>query len=87
MPSPRLVKLFRKFLERAQQKNTGGEETDFLLAGDVSVVRGDGRLIVNLDNGLNVTAAPTTDELFLQGQRVWVSRTEEGLYIIHGGIR
>lgn len=87
MPSPRLVQLFRKFLERAQQRNTGGEETDFLLAGDVSVVRGNGSLLVNLDTGLSVSASPTTDELFIQGQRVWVSRTEEGFYIIHGGIR
>lgn len=87
MPTPRLIDLFRKFLERAQQRNAGGEETDFLLAGDITVVRGNGTLLVILDNGLSVTASPTTDELFLQGQRVWVSRTEEGFYIIHGGIR
>jgi len=87
MPTPRLIDLFRKFLERARERNEGQEETDFLIAADITIVRGDGRITVNLDTGQTVTADPTTDEPFLVGQRAWVSRTESGAYIVHGGIR
>ena len=57
MPTPRLIDLFRKFLERARERNESQDETDFLIAADITIVRGDGRITVNLDTGQTVMSA------------------------------
>lgn len=66
----------------------GGKEDKFFQQGDILSVRGDGNLTVSLQtDGRTVTVTPTTDEPFLDGQTVWVSETEDGIFITHGGVR
>lgn len=86
MPTPRLSVLIAELFERSQQQNAD-EKLELLVAGVIAVARDDGRLTVSLDSGPTVTADPTTDEPFIQGQKVWVSKTEEGIFIVHGGIK
>lgn len=86
MATPRLSVLIAELFERAQQQNAE-ERTELLVPGVITVVRPDGRLTISLDSGPTVTADPTTDEPFIQGQKVWVSKTEEGIFIVHGGIK
>lgn len=86
MPTPRLSVLIAELFERSQQQNAD-EKLELLVAGVVAVARDDGRLTISLDSGPTVTADPTTDEPFIQGQKVWVSKTEDGTFIVHGGIK
>lgn len=86
MPTPRLSVLIAELFERSQQQNAD-EKLELLVAGVVAVARDDGRLTISLDSGPTVTADPTTDEPFIQGQKVWVSKTEDGIFIVHGGIK
>jgi len=86
MPTPRLSVLLAQLLEKANQQRSN-DTTEFLIIGDITKVRPDGRLTLLLENGQSVTAEPTTDEPFMQGERVWVSRAEGGQFIVHGGVR
>lgn len=86
MSTPRLSVLIAELFERSQQQNAD-EKLELLVPGVITVVRGDGRLIISLDSGPTVTADPTTDEPFIVGQKVWVSKTEEGIFIVHGGVK
>ena len=86
MPTPRFSTILIQLLQKANQEK-GDDSSEILIPGDITLVRQDGRLTLLLESGQQVTAAPTTDEAFLQGQRVWVSRLEDGEFIVHGGIR
>jgi hypothetical protein len=84
MPTPRLGALLLQFCERrlGARKVSG-----FFEQGTIASVSGIGNVVVTLDEGRTVSASPTTDEPFEAGHRVWVSKTEQGGYIVHGGVR
>ena len=79
MPIPRLVNLLFG--------GSVGQPTQVAFEqGTLELIQGNGMLLVNL-NGRLVSASPTTDEHFKEGDHVWISRTESGGYIVHGGVR
>lgn len=55
-------------------------------AARIQEVGQDGTLVVQAGKR-TVTARPATEEPFLAGEEVWVSRTKRGEYIVHGGRR
>lgn len=92
MPLGRLIQLIETLI--ANQRTIGaaadaGDKKDpFFQQGDILSVKGDGNLVVSLQtDGRTVTVTPTTDEPFLDGQTVWVSETDDGVFITHGGVR
>lgn len=91
MPTPRLATLFLQLFEQALQRASGGRGQgggpEFFEQGEIISVKGTGELQVSIPGGRTVTGRPTTDEPFRTGQVVWISRTEEGQYIVHGGKR
>ncbi len=92
MPLGRLIQLIET-LSRGERTigaaaQSGEKQEQFFQQGDVLAVKGDGNLTVSLQtDGRTVTVTPTTDEPFLDGQTIWVSKTEDGIYITHGGVR
>lgn len=84
MPTPRLAALILRLLQRRATPQQAGA---FFEQGTIASVLGSGNPVVILDGGRTVTASLTTDEPFEDGDRVWVSRTESGRYIVHGGVR
>ena len=55
--------------------------------GTIQLIQGNGVPLVSTKDGRVVTASPTTDEVLREGDRVWLSKTESGTYIMHGGVR
>lgn len=92
MPLRRLIQLVEALVRGERTigaaADDGGKQEQFFQQGDVLLVGGNGNLVVSLQtDGRTVTVTPTTDEPFLEGQTIWVSKTEDGSYISHGGVR
>lgn len=92
MPLGRLIQLVEALARNERTigaaADDGAKQEQFFQQGDIISVRGDGNLVVSLQtDGRTVTVTPTTDEPFLDGQTVWVSKTEDGNFITHGGVR
>ena len=83
MPTPRLINLL---LGRSSSGPARSDQVVFE-QGTVQLIQGNGRLLVSTPAGGLVTASPTTDERFREGDRVWISKAQDGTYIVHGGVR
>lgn len=83
MPTPRLINLL------LGRSSSGPARTSQVVfeQGTVQLIQGTGRLLVATPTGGFVTASPTTDERFREGDRVWISKAQDGTYIVHGGVR
>lgn len=92
MPLARLINIIESLSRNERTVGAaaedGSKQDKFFQQGNILSVRGDGNLTVSLQtDGRTVTVTPTTDEPFLEGQTVWVSETEDGIFITHGGVR
>lgn len=87
MPTQRLSGLFARLAKKRQQIGSLFSSQPFFDQAIVQQVKETGRIVVLGSNGRAVDAFPTTDEVFVVGQNVWISRTESGAVIIHGGVR
>ena len=85
MPTPRLFTLLQIFM--GQKRQDGSASPGFFEQGVIQLVLGRGSAMVSFTDGRLVDAQPTTDEPLAAGMSVWVSKTDTGQYIIHGGVR
>jgi hypothetical protein len=64
----------------------GANEGAILTTGVVQAVRDRGGAMVKVRGG-SVQAGQATDEPLRAGQQVWVSKTKDGRWIIHGSVK
>lgn len=81
MPIPRLINFFLGRAGSSAPAQVAFEQ------GTIQLIQGNGLPLVSTQSGQLVTASPTTDEPFREGDRIWISKTQNGTYIIHGGVR
>ncbi len=82
----RLVELLQQIAQGAAGGQPGGlSPAAFFEKGQVARVYEDGRLAVML-TGRTVDAKPVTDEVFREGDLVWISQAGSE-FIVHGGVR
>ncbi len=82
----RLVDLLQQIVQGAAGGQPGGLGSGaFFEKGQVAKVYEDGRLAVTV-MGRTVDAKPVTDEVFRDGDLVWISQAGSE-FIVHGGVR
>jgi hypothetical protein len=94
MTTRRLVPMFQMVgqdsiaASRPGQTLEADNTSSFLQQGTVEVARADGSYEVNISNqGERQLCSAVTDEPIEQNMLVWVSKTQDGSWIIHGSVK